>query len=365
LLQAREANYNQVWIYAELKDLGELVAHPARPIFPHYKVFFWEDGTGAVLPFLIQQYGVGHTIIAVQRLSSNWERVPEGMLSIGTNVGDTMPFQTQLLDSIANEPRIFLLVPGIALCHEQLSVIRQKASDLVVSCSLGDGQNELIRMLKMSESWSKVLIFENTAHDNWSGLKRCYQIVVDRICWHVDPYTPNGGIISHCERSKYVRFYWPKSSGIPEKAQTGSRPPGEKIDLPPCSLNPIPDADFERQHSRKRALINAPHAIAAVLSHHVLAYRRMSPGNQYLAPLQLMLEAEHPQWYQAMDNYLRLRAIEVAWSRFSGERDQEQLHKEYLDAYATAKEAGTRFFETNDRLDRLCPSSEILRQEAA
>jgi hypothetical protein len=348
-----------------------------RPVVVHFGC--GRLGTGAVLPFLIQQYGTDHTIIAVQRLSSNWERVPTGMLSIDTKVGDKMPFGdkkpfgdkmpfqariikrdeltaapiSELLESLTNEHRILLLVPGIALCHELLRCIRQNASDLIVSCSLGEGQNELIRMLRLSNSWSKTLIFENTAHKNWKGLKRCYQVIVDRICWHVEPYSPNIGIVSHCEKSEYVRFCWPKSAGVPEKARPGHRPEGEQIDLPPESLKAVADGDFKREYSRKRALINAPHAIAAVLSHRVLADRGMAPGNQYLAPLQGLLEKEYPHWYQAMDHYLRLRAIEVAWSRYRENTEQEQLHKEYLDAYGTAKKAETRFFETNDRLDRL------------
>jgi hypothetical protein len=48
---AKEEKYTQVWIYTELKDLGDLVSVQARSMFPQHKVFFWEDGSGRLPAF--------------------------------------------------------------------------------------------------------------------------------------------------------------------------------------------------------------------------------------------------------------------------------------------------------------------------
>jgi hypothetical protein len=117
-------------------------------------------------------------------------------------------------------------------------------------------------------------------------------------------------------------------------------------------------------HLRQRALVNAPHAITTLLCYRLLAARKMLAKNQLVAPIQEMIEAEHAEWNRAMDHYLRLRAIEVAWQKpgYDPEEEPEKLHVEYLDAYMIARETKRRFFKTHDQLDRLM-RSENLRKE--
>lgn len=91
----------------------------------------------------------------------------------------------------------------------------------------------------------------------------------------------------------------------------------------------------------------------------------MSSENQYLAPLQSMLDLDHPEWVIAVDTYFRLRAIEVAWRMQTrppklkpGIIDIETLHRDFLDSHKTAVKAKNRFFQSNDQLSRLMSSVE-------
>jgi hypothetical protein len=51
LLQAKAANFNKVWIYAELEELGELLAQQAAGVFPDQRLFFWAEGSGRLPAF--------------------------------------------------------------------------------------------------------------------------------------------------------------------------------------------------------------------------------------------------------------------------------------------------------------------------
>jgi hypothetical protein len=318
-------------------------------------------GTAAVLPFLIHKYGSTHRIVAIQRRSKSWDHIPIGnMIIIRTNVGDFMPFHTLQLDgavdTLSSEKRQLIFVPAISQCKPLLHALKVGSPELIVTCSLSGGQGELVHLLKASDSWDKALIFENTPAAEWKeytegASKKAYPVIVDRICWDVEPYNINNGILSHCEHHKYVRFDWPASANIPATPAPDGNRHGAHVFLSDQHLRSFPDDDLTWQHFRKRALINAPHSIAALLCYRLLAVRGMSAVNQYLAPLQVMLQQERPQWYEAMDHYFRLRAVEVAWRRYKG--NTEALHNEFRRAYGKAKEAEQRFFESNDRLDRL------------
>lgn len=321
-------------------------------------------GVGAVLPFLIDRYGNSHRIVAVQRRSKNWYNVTGNFIfPMRSTAGDCMPFRTVVVDdigstlegielSLKNEPRLLLLVTDIHHCYDLMSAISELSqNNLIISCSLGAGQPDLVQLLSIFPNWKHALIFENDAYEQWweidSIKNKAYQILVDRICWHLEfsGIGKSSAVLCHCEADDKARFSWPRGAGIPLEGRTRL-----------WKMEIIDNGREKEWHFRKRALINAPHAIAALFCYRLLASREMEPDKQYLAPLQEMLRATHPEWAIAMDHYLRLRAIQVAYDRQStiGESiSKERLHAEYLNAFKIATHAMERFFETNDRLERL------------
>ncbi len=169
-------------------------------------------------------------------------------------------------------------------------------------------------------------------------------------------------MLCHCETPENVRFSWPEGAEIPDGTdKTGVA--GERIISKGWTGESFKVTELDWHRERKRALINALHAVAALLCYRLLAIREMGAEKQYLAPLQQMLRTEYPEWREGMDHYLRLRAIEVAWKRQSPEvSDVEKLHADYLEAYRMAKEAQQRFFATNDRLDRVMSPSNLSKE---
>lgn len=351
-------------------------------------------GAGAVIPFLIHRYGHDHRIVVVQRNSAKWKEVRDGsVLPIQTTAGDFMPFQTCIvnsaeefgderhLDALKTSKRLLILVPSIWECHSLLKHFSRFGSDSLISCSLGEGQGELIQILRISVGWTKALVFENTPARDWKHLDgpsgpRWYPVLVDRICWHVEEFSPKSGrhsLLCHCEVGKHVRFSWPDSAAIPDSSNLALTTPslgidlGERIEVGGWSMEAFADTVKEREWQilKKRALVNAPHAIAALLCYRLLALRQMDAEKQYLAPLQEMLKREQPQWHETIDLYLRLRAIEVAWKRpgySPPENHIEEIHAEFSNAYRIAKNSEMRFFESNDRLDRLMSREKISKE---
>ncbi|THD83212.1 MAG: hypothetical protein E7812_00835 [Phenylobacterium sp.] len=279
------------------------------------------------------------------------------------------------VEALRREKRLLALVPGIWTCTNLLDHIAKGESEVIVSCSLGGGQDELIQLLRVSESWHKVLVFENSPAQGWeaSGFsERYFPVVADRICWHIDEFNPakmRSAVISHCEAAKYARFSWQRSAGIPGDSSQGgahqSAVCGEIIKSEGWLTEAFPDLEFEAYRKKKRALVNAPHSIIALLCCRLLASRDMGGKEQYLAPLQQMLRKEHPEWSTALDYYFRLRAFEVAWEHCEGSQStdrNERFHSEFLRAYSTASNAQDRFFATNDRLDRIISSNRIEKE---
>jgi len=275
-----------------------------------------------------------------------------------------------LLDEIWGR-RLLLLVPAISGCEPLFAGFAKHGCEVIVSCSLGEGQHALAEFLRACRGWSKVLLFENSAAGSWkcSDFKgRYHQVLVDRICWdmlHYEISRPQ--VFCHCESSKNIRFHWPDAAQIPcvhPGTELASPIVGERVIFTDADEQVFEDRESSWFHLRKRALVNAPHAITALLCYRLLATRKMVAKNQFLAPIQEMIGGEHAEWNRAMDHYLRLRAIQVAWRKpgYKPEKEPEKLHAEYLEAYTIARETRRRFFQTNDQLDRLM-KPENLRKE--
>lgn len=364
---------------ADSKQSNELNSETSLPVVMHFGC--GKLGVGAVLPFLINRYGRSHIIIAVQRRSKSWSKVPNNIIfPMRTKAGDCMPFRTVVVDnnpttleriklSLKSERRLLLLVPDIQYCYDLMTAISKLSqNNLIISCSLGEGQPDLVQLLSIFLNWEKALIFENNASDEWENIpsikgKAYHHILVDRICWHLEFLGFGKAVLCHCEAGDKVPVSWPKDAGIP---LDDVRPvDGVKI-VSDWKIKIIENDDEKNwHHHRKRALINAPHAIAALLCYRLLASRKMEPDKQYLAPLQEMLRTKHPEWEMAMDHYLRLRAVEVAFDRqrtLGQNVNIEQLHADYLDAYQIATKARERFFATNDRLDRLMSQRNLAKE---
>ncbi|MGH9425755.1 MAG: hypothetical protein ACRD2L_05540, partial [Terriglobia bacterium] len=296
-----------------------------------------------------------------------------------TTARDFMPFRTAVIDGsegvskvaesdfFKNEKRLLVLVPYLGACHDLMNALSNRGiSKPVISCSLGSGQPELIQLLRVFPHWEKALVFENSAASEWSEFDaKWHHVLVDRICWHLEEFSAREGrsfVLCHCETPENVRFSWPEVAEIPD-GTTETGVPGERVISEGWKEQSFKVEELNWHRERKRALINAPHAVAAFLCYRLLAIREMDAEKQYLAPLQQMLLSEHPEWREGMDHYLRLRAIEVARNRQRPEvSDVEKLHADYLEAYRMAKEAQERFFATNDRLDRLMSPSNLSKE---
>lgn len=343
-------------------------------------------GLGAVLPFIVERYGSSR-IVAVQRRSSAWKDVPSGViLPLRTTAGDFLPFRTvvladyhRFLEEYARwqaEQRILVLLPSIGMATELLNALSENGkSEVLVSCALGAGQSEIVQLLRVCPHWNKVLIFENTMAGEWDSLgsdrlKTCHHILVDRICWYSEGYSTTSkrsAVLCHCEESSSASFSWPRAADIPEPS-TISSVSGELVQAGwKCEVFDGNEQGAWRR-LRKRALINAPHAVTGLLCYRLLAIRGMDPDKQYLAPLQEMLRADHADWWAAMDLYLRLRAIEVAWgfpgTVSNGVIKAEPFHRDYDASYRIARTARRRFFATNDRLDRLMNPGNLAKELA-
>jgi hypothetical protein len=369
------------------EDLIKMTKSISLPTIIHFGC--GQLGIGAVLPFLISRYGNSHIIIAVQRRSEDWGKIPNNIiLPIRTKAGDSMSFRTVVCDDSAdclehiescliNNRRLLLLVSDIQKCHDlMVHIYGLTKTDPIVSCSLGSGQNDLIQFLCTFPHWKKVFLFENSEANDWKEKikpipgKEYFHILVDRICWHLEfegSEYKKKLVYCHCEDPNKVSFLWPQNANIPELDKKVESPYGERILYDNWNAKGFStdDDEIKWQHLRKRALINAPHAIAALFCYRLLAIRKMDPDKQYLAPLQEMLRAEHPEWDIAIDHYLRLRAIEVAYKRQgldAKDIDIERLHADYCDAYQIASTARERFFATNDRLERLMSRKNLAKE---
>jgi hypothetical protein len=340
-------------------------------------------GVGAVLPFLVHHYGSKARIVVVQRWSDRWRCVPDGIVvPFSTTAGDFMPFRTIVFDGSEHqtvnrgpeqdegERRLLVLVPEIGMSLDLLRRL-SKASQkkLIISCSLSSGQAELIQLLRIFPDWEKALVFENNASNEWKiHPARWHHIIVDRICWQLEQFSDRNKFIrAHCEGSSNVSFWVPDAAMIPSPVVGAKRwtIAGEHIEADDWKYERFEPKEAEWYKLRKRALINAPHAISAHLCYRLLADRQMDGDKQYLAPLQQMLRSEHPEWEKAMDHYLRLRALQVAWEcpRYTKGTDRREfLHAHYATAYGMAKCARTRFFATNDRLDRVMDSTQLAKE---
>jgi hypothetical protein len=291
--------------------------------------------------------------------------------------GDFMPFRavtatpttevaTRLgSGSLEVEPRVLILVPSIAVSQELLEYLRRSTSKpLLISCSLGEGQDELVRVLRTFGGWSRAMLFENTASRKWDEHLpgRYDHILVDRICWDLDQFSPKDRkltVLCHCERPEMANFAWPATADIQALEPSGKTAittrNGESITgtWGEHEFN-SKKAEIRWQHLRKRALVNGPHAITGLLCYRLLSVRGMEPDQQFLAPIQHMIRTEKPEWEQGMSTYLRLRAIEVALEHPQFKPNElEFLHQQFRLAHNVAKLASLRFFATNDRLDRL------------
>lgn len=233
-----------------------------------------------------------------------------------------------------------------------------------------------------SAKWSCLFLFENTCSRCWAenGLKiKVHHVVVDRICWDLKPDdkqkernhgtapTDDAGKVFPerecvCEKD-YSSFQWSKAN-----TQFQSIDGQSKMLVGFC-----PEDRFEAVDNiklvalKKRALVNATHAILGILCCRLLAEGKMRPEKQYLAPLHALLKSKRPEWDNALDNYMRMRSIEMSLEELKGElesdrTDSEQCRMVFAKNYREAERARDRFFNTADFLERLM-SNERFQKE--
>jgi hypothetical protein len=271
-----------------------------------------------------------------------------------------------------SSPRLLVLTPSIAVSQGLLEQLHNSSGrELLISCSLGAGQDELIQVLRSFAGWSQAFVFENTAAKQWGTNQfngKWHQLLVDRICWNLEPFLQEEGrrtVVCHCEDPEMASVSWPAAAQIdPRKPDDPfvSCVEGESVSARWEEQQFEPSKEYiDWHHLRKRALVNGPHAITALLCYRLLAVRGMEPSQQFLAPIQHMIRTQKPQWEAAMSTYLRLRAIEVAWEHpaYQGNRSREFLHSVFRLCHQTAISATERFLATNDRLDRLMHPSRL------
>ena len=333
--------------------------------------------TGVAIPLLLYSYGTKHKFFLFQRRSSNWNKIVTGsFVTIKNSAGDSVRCHAvsfsdnmrpeDIQTTIRNDwhtHTIFLFIFPDEHFEEyslvSLNTIHELSStDLIVSCSLGNAQNRVLKVLCKFTSWSKFLLFENSLSHEYETFvsdkfikSKCYHILVDRICWHIR-VTNNKSITVFCccEKLPVDCTIHSKAISVSEGVSFGS---GVTINSV-FRFTEVDYSGFSIALREKRALVNSSHSLVSLLCCRLLFVRGMEFNNQYLAPLHYMLQTEYPEWEVALNLYLKLRAFEVALLR----QDPSNVDIEYLHAYfdfslKRAKKAVDRFFQTNDLLSRL------------
>jgi len=233
----------------------------------------------------------------------------------------------------------------------------------VVTCSLGDGQPMLASALRATpRSWSQLFAFENTLAREFTGLSgQVDQVVVDRICWGSGHRlgAPNNERYAKCE-SGFSAFWIPTGKGILKEVILENLT-DSGFDLSWLVINEYGSpAELEKIRHRKRALVNASHALLAILCFEVLRIRGMNAKEQYLATVEALLAKDLPEAKRGLDLYIRLRAAEVAWLE-TGSVGGDAWQATFATCYGIAQKAIERFLGTSDRLDRVFSSDRLAK----
>jgi hypothetical protein len=324
-------------------------------------------GIGAVVPFLHATCGdAGVTLI--QRYGEWAEDLKEGdSLAYENDAGFRRIYRVHLMQSaegferfykaaIAEHVRDHLVILVGDSVAEVLHVVNDP--ETMVTCSLGENQGALFEPLRASRGlWSRLLLFENLV--NWpafAGLAQfgaVSQVVVDRICWDISTKTKaeRGGVLTRrvsCEKS-FASFWVPEGLAMsqPSRGKESGFAQGE------CLVDEYRTKDqLGEILKRKRALVNAIHAVLGMLCFYALAKRDMRANEQYLATAEALLKREQPEACQALDVYMRLRAAEIAWDECDCQV-AEAWQAKFATYYETAKRSMERFLATADRLGRV------------
>jgi hypothetical protein len=329
-------------------------------------------GVGAVVPFLHTAFGESGRLFLVQRLGEKWNMFEEGGSCYLENDGGFFEsyrvhvlrgpnhMRELRLELESGCGRFLLLVPNLSYLTYILDAIG--TPETVISCSLGSGQGELVAPLRAAVNWGRLLAFENTMGDFNSIGKPVQHVLVDRICWGFRP--PSEGVShlskrAHCEPD-FSTFWVPADCGLSLK-DTRRRAAsygfgssffvGQYTSLQELTLLKL----------RKRALINATHAILGMLCFRALSKRNMDPNRQYLAATQALLEKYFPEWDHALDVYCKMRAAEVASEEYPRGED-EQWQAKFFDNVAETRKAKERFLGTADLLERVV-NAKMIRKE--
>jgi hypothetical protein len=333
-------------------------------------------GIGAVIPFLHAAYPDA-SIVLVQRRGKHWVDVKEGSTCyLENDSGFYRPYRANVVLSAADLNTLSLshdpaYGDRLVLIDETLSFLGdllKKIGDppVTMSCSLGDGQTDLARALQAAKThWTQLYAFENSVNRAAFGSlsERVRHVVVDRICWDsgvsTDPTRAPGTHRASCEK-EFASYWVPAESAIDPATVTRR---GADFGLEGAWLRVMQyhgRDELERIVRRKRALVNATHAILTMLCFDVLQRRKMKAREQYLATVDALLSRELPEARSAMDVYIRVRAAEVA-SKECKKLGSEEWHACFGECVAMARRAMHRFLDTPDRLDRVFKGGKLDR----
>jgi hypothetical protein len=324
---------------------------------------------GAVIPFLHAAFE-GSVVFLVQRQSDEWKAfVSEdgGSCYLENEGGFFGSYRVHVLRGPGDVPKqltesSLLLVPNLSYLTKILDVIARR--DTIVSCSLGAGQEELVAPLRATVMWERLLAFENTLGKFPHLGQPVQHVIVDRICWGFGPPSTKLSSIAMIKKAlcepAFASFWVPADCGI-SLIDTRVRANEYGFGAQTLINEYVSEKHLELLKRRKRALVNATHAILGMLCLRALAERRMDPNRQYLAATQALLEKYFPEWDQALAVYCKMRSAEIALEELP-DADAEVWQAKFFENVAETRRAKERFLGTADRLERVMDARELRKE---
>jgi hypothetical protein len=190
------------------------------------------------------------------------------------------------LDDLQWDPDNMELSLVIVDHFKQVAPILARASS--VSCTLGEGQADLVELLtecRPKASGLPVLAFENTLKPDdktrkklWEGGWHILHTITDRVCSRRRPPKSDHCILVECE--EYLSIV------VAESAKDYFNPELIGIGKP---VRPVPEDHLKFHAQRKRAMVNSLHQLIAVFCFGALSQRGFSIGGNIWRPLWLGL----------------------------------------------------------------------------
>lgn len=343
---------------------------------------------GAVIPFLHLQFPKSRMLI-LQRASERWAHLEDGEVVVFRNTAgfhgvypvlkvnspsELKPKLAAFLKDTATRSAL-LIVPRISYAR---NLIESGSRQVTVSCCLGDGQRDLVSVLRpVPKAIKQILVFENSMDDAWSALG-AHHVVVDRICPPTDfqdsgrkVFKENGtrdartAVFEYDCEEKFCSFTWPEAlDGLLSTRYTEASPRVKELGFG-HALFLSGSANIGLEQKKKRAMVNATHAIMTILVCRVLAERKMATKNQYLAPLYAYMAREKPEWGRALDTYIRLRALTlVLHPQGMALKQKEACQAAFDRLYQMGVDAKERFVTTADLIERVFTGKRLVKDIA-